>query len=275
MQWANWKVYYKDIIVKLRIDSETDYETTKILQHYFHDQKKQVQSRLRQLRELCRETCIVFGAGPSLPIDLANCLHADLLSSCTTIAADGATSEFIRRDIAPSIIVTDLDGDMNHIEAAARKGSILIIHAHGDNKEKINTWIPRLLKFHPIPTTQVEPTPPVANFGGFTDGDRAAFMAVECGCTTLALAGFDLGDVVGHVSKPDFSEDVIATPRKKAKLEIAAELLQVLWKHFSTDKKMSFFNLTAKAKTFLEGYVPITPKELAQLILSSELPHPN
>ncbi|MHA2500480.1 MAG: 6-hydroxymethylpterin diphosphokinase MptE-like protein [Candidatus Hodarchaeales archaeon] len=275
MQWANWEVFYKDIIAKLRIDSETDYETTKILQHYFRDQKEQVQSRLRQLRELCRKMCIIFGAGPSLAIDLANCLHADILSSCTTITADGATSEFIRRDIAPNIIVTDLDGDMNHIEAAARKGSILVVHAHGDNEEKINTWIPRLLQFHPIPTTQVEPMPPIENFGGFTDGDRAAFMAVDCGCTTLALAGFDLGDVVGHVSKPDLSEDVIATPRKKLKLEIAAELLQVLCRHSSTDEKISFFNLTAKAKTPLEGFVPITPKELAQHILSKNLPQPS
>jgi uncharacterized Rossmann fold enzyme len=275
MQWTNWEPFYKDIIGKLRIDSETDYETTKILQHYFHDQEKQVQSRLRQLRELCRKTCIIFGAGPSLSIDLANCLNADLLSSCTTITADGATSEFIRRDIAPSIIVTDMDGDMNHIEIAARKGSILVVHAHGDNKEKIDTWIPRLLEFHPIPTTQVEPMSPIANFGGFTDGDRAAFMAVACGCTTLALAGFDLGDVVGHVSKPDLIEDVIATPRKKLKLEIAAELLQVLYRRFSTDEKISFFNLTAETKTKLEGFVPITPRELAQLIHSSEQPHPS
>ncbi|MFX0114606.1 MAG: 6-hydroxymethylpterin diphosphokinase MptE-like protein [Candidatus Hodarchaeota archaeon] len=269
MQWNNWKDIYKEIIVKLQIDSQEDFNSTKILQQYFHDRLTQVQAQLKRLKELCQKTCIIFGAGPSLSIDLSECLQAGLLSSCTTIAADGATSEFILRKIIPSIIVTDLDGNMNHIVTAARRGSILVTHAHGDNKGEVSKWIPRLLKFNPIPTTQVEPIPPIENFGGFTDGDRAAFMAIECGCTTLALAGFDLGEVVGQASKPEFTADVVATSRKKIKLRIAAELLQTLRKNYLMNEEMSFFNLTEKSVDLLEGFIPNSPQEFATFLFSS------
>jgi uncharacterized Rossmann fold enzyme len=269
MQWNNWKSFYEEIIVKLQIDPQEDFKSTKILQQHFHDRLKQVQTQLKRLKELCQKTCIIFGAGPSLSNDLSECLQAGLLSSCTTITADGATSEFILRKIIPSIIVTDLDGNMDHIETAARKGSMLVIHAHGDNKKEVNKWIPRLLKFNPIPTTQIEPIPPVENFGGFTDGDRAVFMAVECGCTTLALAGFDLGEVVGQASKPEFTADVIATSRKRIKLRIAAELLQVLRKNYLMNEEMSFFNLTANSSDLLEGFIPSSPQEFATFVLPS------
>ncbi|MFQ5977867.1 MAG: 6-hydroxymethylpterin diphosphokinase MptE-like protein [Candidatus Heimdallarchaeota archaeon] len=270
MQWVNWEKFYKKITIKLRIDPDGDFEAAKTLQSYFHERLEQVQLQRMRLKELCRKPCVVFGAGPSLSSDLSECLQAELLSSCTTIAADGATSEFIRRNIIPHIIVTDLDGDMNHISAAARGGSILIIHGHGDNKERITEWVPLLLEFDPIPTTQVEPIPPLENFGGFSDGDRAAFMAVECGCTTLALAGFDLGEVVGRSSKPEISRDIIASPRKRIKLEIATELLQELRKKESLNEKMFFYTFTAKSAAYLEGYTPISPQEFVRFIHSSE-----
>lgn len=269
MQWVNWEKFYKNITVKLGINSEGDYEAATILQECFQERLEQVQLQQMRLKELCQKPCIIFGAGPSLPSDLLDCLQAELLASCTTIAADGATSEFIRRKTIPHIIVTDLDGNMNHISAAARRGSMLVIHAHGDNKARIKKWIPLLLEFDPIPTTQVKPMPPLENFGGFSDGDRAAFMAVECGCTTLALAGFDLGKVVGQSSKPEFTEDIIASPRKKVKLEIATNLLQELRKKELLDEKISFYNFTAKSIAFLEGYAPISPQEFAKLIHSS------
>ncbi|MHA2232324.1 MAG: 6-hydroxymethylpterin diphosphokinase MptE-like protein [Candidatus Hodarchaeales archaeon] len=269
MQWVNWEKFYKNITIKLGIDSEGDVEAAKILQDYFHERLEQVQLQRMRLKELCRKPCIVFGAGPSLSSDLSECLQAELLASCSTIAADGATSEFIRKKTIPHIIVTDLDGNMDHISAAARRGSVLVIHAHGDNKERIKKWIPLLLEFDPIPTTQVEPIPPLENFGGFSDGDRAAFMAVECGCTTLALAGFDLGEVVGQSSKPEFTRNIIASPRKKIKLEIATDLLQELRKKELLDERMSFYNFTANSIAFLEGYAPISPQEFVKLIHSS------
>ena len=269
MQWASWEKHYNRITKRLGISPEDDHESTRILHHYFRDQLAQIQMQMKRLKKLCQSPTLVFGAGPSLRTDLRECLDSDLQLLCTFIAADGATSEFIRNQVYPSIIVTDLDGDMNDIEEASRKGSLLVIHAHGDNTERIIEWVPRLLQFDPIPTTQVEPMLPIENFGGFTDGDRAVFMAVECGCTMLALCGFDLGLVVGQTSKPEFATDVIASPRKGEKLEIAAELLQELKKNASWDKPVSFFNLTARTAIKLQGFATSSPRKFAKHLKNS------
>jgi len=55
----------------------------------------------------------------------------------------------------------------------------------------------------------------VYNFGGFSDGDRAAFAADELGASSITLAGFDLDD-----------ENV--DPMKRGKLRWARKLLALI-----------------------------------------------
>jgi 2-amino-4-hydroxy-6-hydroxymethyldihydropteridine diphosphokinase len=66
-----------------------------------------------------------------------------------------------------------------------------------------------------VATTQATPLPHVHNFGGFTDGDRAAFAAQELGASCITLVGFDLDD-----------ENV--DPLKRGKLHIARKLLALI-----------------------------------------------
>jgi hypothetical protein len=129
------------------------------------------------------------------------------------IAADGATSVLLRNAIIPDIIVTDLDGVIGDIIYANRLGSLIVMHAHGDNIEKVRRVLPELKWGMVMCTTQGKPLHNVHNFGGFTDGDRAVFMAKEMGAKRIELIGFDFGD-----------ESVSDTKRKK--LEWAKKLIQ-------------------------------------------------
>ena len=70
-------------------------------------------------------------------------------------------------------------------------GSFLVVHAHGNNSDKIMEYVSRLKRV--LGTTQSTPVGNIYNFGGFTDGDRALFFAVEWGAKIIILAGMDFG----------------------------------------------------------------------------------
>lgn len=126
------------------------------------------------------------------------------------MAADGATSVLLDLDVVPDVIVTDLDGDMDAIVLACNKGSIAVVHAHGDNMDKLREYVPLLP--HVIGTTQAAPLDNVFNFGGFTDGDRCAFLAAHFNPSKIRLVGFDF-------------DDPTVTPRKAKKLAWAKRLI--------------------------------------------------
>jgi len=66
-----------------------------------------------------------------------------------------------------------------------------------------------------VPTTQAAPASPVRNYGGFTDGDRAAFFADHFGAASLVFPGWDF-------------EDPSVTTEKRQKLRWAERLLRWL-----------------------------------------------
>jgi hypothetical protein len=57
------------------------------------------------------------------------------------------------------------------------KGSIVLIHAHGDNVDKLEKYVPRFKRF--VATTQARPFDEVYNFEGFNDGERCFFVVRE------------------------------------------------------------------------------------------------
>ena len=59
------------------------------------------------------------------------------------VAADGATSTCLDAGIVPSVIVTDLDGPLATEVAANRRGSLAVVHAHGDNLPALTEWVPQ------------------------------------------------------------------------------------------------------------------------------------
>ena len=117
------------------------------------------------------------------------------------IAANGATSALLKNNVLPEIIVTDLDGKVSDQLLANSRGSITIIHAHGDNIDNIKKFVLEF-KGYIVGTTQIDPKPyeNIHNFGGFTDGDRAVYLADYFHAKKIYLLGFDFGGEVGKYS---------------------------------------------------------------------------
>ena len=141
------------------------------------------------------------------------------------VAADGATTALIEQKVAPDIVATDLDGKLDDILLANIRGANIIVHAHGDNIDKIAT----VTSFfnNVLGTTQAQPVGNLYNFGGFTDGDRALFLAVALGASEIILAGMDFGDMVTKYSRPNIEKDVEkADDFKKKKLMYAEKFTQ-------------------------------------------------
>ena len=99
----------------------------------------------------------------------------------------------------PDIHVTDMEEPDELLVEVQEKGCLLVLHAHGDNIERVKSVIPKVKNF--IGTTQSIPFDRIYNFGGFTDGDRAVCMAKEMGARKIELIGFDFGKASGIKKK--------------------------------------------------------------------------
>ncbi len=167
-----------------------------------------------------QDTVLVFGAGHSLAKDAARVKSKQFHKCTTTIAADGAARSLLEGGITPDIIVTDMDGDIRAIIRANKKGSCVVVHAHGDNIEKIKEVVPKLENV--VGTTQTEPFGNLHNFGGFTDGDRCVFLAEHFGAGTIVLFGMDFGGEIGEYSG-EYEKDI-----KIRKMELGKKLIEDL-----------------------------------------------
>ncbi|MFB6083003.1 MAG: 6-hydroxymethylpterin diphosphokinase MptE-like protein [Halorientalis sp.] len=136
----------------------------------------------------------VAGAGPSLAAETDRAADADAV-----IAASTAAATLRDAGVAVDCMVTDLDGTPETAAELTEEGVPVAVHAHGDNVDAVREWVPRFDGEQVLPTTQAEPAGPVENVGGFTDGDRAAFLADHVGAAELTFVGWDFDD-------PDVSE---------------------------------------------------------------------
>lgn len=231
MNYSEWKVWYAEIAAALRLSEVKDQAATDRLSSLLN-----CASIPKDLKNILRQrAAIIFGAGPSLEPDIKRAIVQDAFLHATTICADGATSAFLHTTgRAPDIIVSDLDGDLNDIIYANRMGATILVHSHGDNIPTVNEYVPRFVRPR-LGTTQVEERTNVYNFGGFTDGDRAAFAAEALGANPIILAGMDFGSFVGKYSKPGLSGPVQAPSRKLRKLGFAKRLLEWLGEYGRAD----------------------------------------
>lgn len=221
MDFEKWRPWYERIVAEFGFDRDADQRSADLLDRLLAG-KAVDPSEIRHLVE--DMTVVIFGCGPSVERNLREFQASTLDGKAVTIAADGATTPVLRTGrFVPDIIVTDLDGRVRDIAEARRKGAIIAVHAHGDNMPALRRWVPVFASA--LGTTQVEPRTHVHNFGGFTDGDRAAFLAEEARAARIILAGMDLGTVVGKYSKPGHAADFDASPEKARKLSMAKELL--------------------------------------------------
>ena len=131
----------------------------------------------------------VAGAGPSLASESDRAAAADVVIAAST-AADTLQDEGIDVDC----MVTDLDKNPDTARELTEQSVPVAAHAHGDNVAAVRELIPTFDGEQVLPTTQAEPAGPVENFGGFTDGDRAAFLADHFGAAELVFLGWDFDD---------------------------------------------------------------------------------
>ncbi len=254
MNMEQWGCWYRKITERLGYDPTEDRRAADTL-------SRLLTGRQTPLRELKRRVegrpTLILGAGPSLEADLKRIANkTNLLEKCGIITADGATTALLKTTHRkPDIVVTDLDGRIEDIKAADKNGALIVIHAHGDNIPQLNRYVEGLTNV--LGTTQVEPTGGLHNFGGFTDGDRAAFLAEALGGGPLALVGMDLGEVTGRFSKVS-----VASPEVKAvKLRFCKDLLEWLASNVTTD----MYNLTGGGEDIV-GVRRVTPEEFEEAL---------
>ena len=216
MTIVGWESKYRDILKDFGYSRKKDTQSCKLLDSLLP--KKASVVKIRDLIE--NKPVFVIGAGPSLP----SCISIlKKYKKITKIVADGATKAIIENNLKADIIVTDLDGDIKSLKKAGRTNTIMIVHAHGDNTEKIH-----LVKYFKncIGTTQTKSVGKVHNFGGFTDGDRCVFLASHFKAKKIILLGMDFGTRIGKYSKTRVLNRTI----KIKKLRRGKELLEWLAK---------------------------------------------
>ncbi|MHC1627827.1 MAG: 6-hydroxymethylpterin diphosphokinase MptE-like protein [Candidatus Nezhaarchaeales archaeon] len=218
MDWSLWEPWYLWIASTLSLSISMDYEAAQKLDLMIRDSA----SKADVIEKIVRNQLVVIvGAGPSLEKSINTALEKSL---GVIVAADGACSKLLEVGVVPHVVVTDLDGNIDDIYECWCKGSYVVVHAHGDNIPALEKHVQKFTN-KIIGTTQTKPIGCLYNFGGFTDGDRAVFMALELGCKAILMIGMDLSRKVGKYSKPWLKNDEDVWPFKRAKFNIARRLL--------------------------------------------------
>ena len=226
MEWKEWRPIYLDIVERLGLDTSMDIQATNLLTELL--ETIDPMPLLEHLEKIVRDrTVVICGAGPSLEKHLEYLKRRADYQDLVFVAADGAVSLLQELDCKCDVLVTDLDGDHNHIKQAKKDGALIIVHGHGDNMDKIRAIVSDLGEV--LGSTQVEPTKRAFLWGGFTDGDRACYLVAKYLPREIILAGMDFGNIVGKWSKPSHETHFPAPQRKLVKLEIAEELVKALF----------------------------------------------
>ena len=244
MMISGWEKRYFAILKEMNYSEKKDKESALIL-----DSILKKTDSIEKVREIIQEnTVFVIGSGPSLSIAIPKLKK---LKKSIKIAADSSLEPLIDNGIIPDIIITDLDGNEDTIKKISKTKSIFVIHAHGDNIEKLQ--MVKKMK-NCVGTTQTNPFNKIQNFGGFTDGDRGVFLASYFDAKKIILFGMDFGNQIGKFSNTKKSDREI----KLKKLKIGKNLL--VW--LSTITKSELFTTSKPIK----GFKKITYQELDNII---------
>ncbi len=202
MKFEDWEPFYTRILDFFGFSREEDERAARLLAGI------SPRDDLPLLRSVCENRHVtVCGNAPCLEDEL------DRIEG-VVFAADGAAARLHARGIRPDAVFTDLDGATPAFIQMNAAGTIMVVHAHGDNIPLLESWVPQFSGPF-VATTQAAPIPGVYNFGGFSDGDRAIFAADALGAASIGFAGFDL-------------DDTSVDPVKRGKLIWARKLLQLL-----------------------------------------------
>jgi len=246
MTISGWKSRYSEIIKEFGYSKKEDLESARMLNSLLKNG-----FRLKNFKKLIyNQPVFVVGAGPSLSSSIT---ILKKYKKVTKIVADGATKALLENNIMPDIVVSDLDGDIKSLTKIGKTKTIVVVHAHADNLDKLE-----FVKFFKncIGTTQTESIGKIYNFGGFTDGDRCVFLATHFNAKKIILFGMDFGTKIGKYSKIKISNKKL----KLKKLRRGKKLLEWL-----ASKNSKSLYTTSKP---IKGFKKIRYKEVKKILLN-------
>lgn len=214
MMISGWFTKYNEILKEFKYDKKTDVQSAILLENMLRGK-----SQFKKLEQMIEnQNVIVVGSGPSLSKSIPALKN---FKKTIKIVADSAVKPIVENGIRPDIIVTDLDGDEQVLKKIGKTKTIFVVHAHGDNIDKLK--FTKKIK-NCLGTTQGKPFGKIYNFGGFTDGDRAVFLASYFNAKKIILFGMDFGNKIGKFSNTKPNERKI----KIKKLKMGKYLLEWL-----------------------------------------------
>jgi uncharacterized Rossmann fold enzyme len=200
VEFRDWEPVYEAILADFGYDRAADERARDVLARHVE--------RFDVERLYCAgQQVAVAGGAPTLAADAQLAADADVVFAAST-AVDVLTDAGVDVDL----MVTDLDKNPETARRLTQGGTPVAVHAHGDNIPTIDEHVPTFDTDHVLGTTQAAPVDAVRNMGGFTDGDRAAFLADHCGAADLVFPGWD------------FEDDAVSAEKAK-KLDWAERLL--------------------------------------------------
>ncbi|MFX0105477.1 MAG: 6-hydroxymethylpterin diphosphokinase MptE-like protein [Candidatus Hodarchaeota archaeon] len=253
--YTEFKDWHFRIIEDFKFNYKREYEARDYLAQIFKkkNQKWKLDNVLNLFKEriLSKTALLIYGCGPSLESTIDIILNKKgvvFFENFINLSADGASVLLREKGIHIDAIFTDLDGiTKNEFQYA----SFNIVHAHGDNIEKLKFFENEILEFENIiGTTQIEPVPGLLNPGGFTDGDRILYFlrTLLSPIHSLFLIGMDFGNIIGKYSKLEMKKDQKASPIKQKKLQYAIKLIN--WLKFKIQNNIYFVNSEFAIKSF-------------------------
>lgn len=212
MTVPGWEHVYSGIVEEFGYDTDKDEEAVAILESVIRG--SDAESKVSKMMH--GKVVFVVGSGPSLSSAVRHIKR--YMGMATVVAADSSVGLLVRNKIVPDVITTDLDGDLGLFDDMADTQTVFVVHAHGDNLDRLH-MAGRFKNC--IGTAQSRQSGKIHNFGGFTDGDRAVFLASHYGADRIILFGMDFGDRIGRHSGTKMQD----RKTKIAKLKKGEELL--------------------------------------------------
>lgn len=211
------EAHYRLARERLGLSEDEDAAAATLLSRLLVDRFVLSPERLRARFE--DATVVVLGAGPA---DVAALARAS--RRLPVVVAGSAVGPAREHGLEAALVVSDLDGSSEAHLAYSDEGVPLVVHAHGDNTTLLRELVPQL-QGPLVGTSQTAPPVrpvPLHRWGGFTDGDRAIFVAETLGAKRVLLAGCSFWTGTQRTQR---GVEGAEGSRKGVKLGIARELV--------------------------------------------------
>lgn len=182
MKFEDWEPVYEAILADFGYSRDEDERARDVV-------AKRAQPFAMDRLAVANKVVAIAGGAACLEQELSLVRQADVVFAAST-AADTLLAAGLQLDC----VITDLDKRPDTAQALSHEGVPIAVHAHGDNIPALLDYLPGFTAEQVLPTTQAAPVGPVRNFGGFTDGDRAAFLADHLNADRLLFPGWDFDD---------------------------------------------------------------------------------